>query len=123
MSSPRWDRLVEALAAAGVDTKVDEKPYAESVRGRVQNGVSRSITILREDTGPVTINDTWAPRAPDTWNGWQVWAEDADGIATFNSVRTKARSTVVLQVLGCLTDHPQRHPQRARAQAEPELVT
>ena len=98
-AATRWDRLTADLAAAGVDVKVDERPYAEAVYGRVTHGVSRTITIRRPGRGVVTISDVYARRNASKWLGWHVVAENADSIIERSFRWTTKRSDVVAQIV------------------------
>lgn len=94
MSAARWERLRSDLVAAGIDAKVDERPYSESVRGRVRHGVTRSIT-LRIEGGLVEIADTWWPRNTEVWIGWAVHRLDRDDIVVDRTRGLKNRREVV----------------------------
>ena len=97
MSAARWDRLVQDLAAAGVNAKVTSKAYCEDRRGRVHNGVSRSI-VIRIDACVVEIGDRWWSKNPDIWVGWEVSLIDAADIVIARERWTKTRSDVVASV-------------------------
>lgn len=99
MSAERWDRLQADLKAEGIQVQVDAHQWSESLYGRVEHGTSRSITILRQDRGPVVIRDTWFR---DKWTGWHTSGEDTEGIETYSGLKTKTRSEVVFDVLICL---------------------
>lgn len=94
----RWDRLVSDLAAAGIEARLDEKPYADIVRGRVETGVSRSV-FIRTPTGSVAVTDQWWRKNPAVWIGYRVIVEDREGIVTRLFPITKKRSEVVAAVL------------------------
>lgn len=91
-SRPRWSRLAEELAA--LDPRVDERPYAESVRGRVEHGVTRSITFRHPAGGVVHIADRWWRKNPDVWVGWEVAREDREGMQLRVFPLTKKRGDV-----------------------------
>lgn len=87
----RWGRLVANLAAAGVAAEVSEQPYP--------GGVSRSILLRRGDL-LIEVNDTWWPKNPDVWTGYEVHTEGRrDSIVRSTWPRTKKRSEVVAAVL------------------------
>lgn len=94
----RWDRLVADLAGVGVEARVDEKPYAEEVYGRVRHGVSRSITLRHSGGGLVEVGDGWWRKNPDVWIGWQVSVDGPDSIIRRTWPNTKKRSEVVAAV-------------------------
>lgn len=73
----RWDRLQADLAAAGIEARVDRKPYVEERYGRIEHGVSSSI-FIRTETGAVCVSDKHGRGGK--WYGWTVWAEDREGI-------------------------------------------
>lgn len=93
----RWFRLDADLIAAGVEMRMDERPYSESYRGRVQHGISRSA-FLRTATGNVSIADRWWRKNADVWVGWEVYTEDREGITTRTWPVTKNRAEVVAAV-------------------------
>ncbi|KMV17640.1 hypothetical protein ACT17_15280 [Mycolicibacterium conceptionense] len=99
MSAARWQRLVDDLAAAGVESSVLDKPYTESVYGCVHHGVSRSITMLHPVSGIISISDRQWSKNPDVWVGWQVFREGRDSIVIRTWPITKKRSDVVAHVL------------------------
>lgn len=94
----RWDRLAADLAEVGVEARVDEKPYTEAVYGRVQHGVSRSVTLRHPGSGLVGVRDGWWRKNPDVWIGWGVFVEGADGIVRRTWRNTKKRSEVIAAV-------------------------
>lgn len=98
----RWDRLVADLAGAGVEARLDEKPYAEEVYGRVRHGVSRSITLRHPGGGLVVVGDAWWRKNADVWIGWQVWVEGPDSFVRRTWPLTKKRSEVVTAVCEAL---------------------
>jgi len=103
MSAERWMRLAGELAAAGIETKVHERPYSEAVRGRVQHGVSRSIVIRRGDGMLVEIHDRWWAKNSDVWIGWTVTLSDRQSIVRMERRGLKRRADAVLAVLEVLS--------------------
>src|SRR5689334_10498001 len=102
MSAARWNLLVESLGRAGVEAKVDEKSYAQTERGRVVHGVSRSITLRTATGGLVQVGDKWWSKNPNYWLGYEVVMSNADDIVTASLRATKVRSHVVDHVLDLL---------------------
>lgn len=103
-ANTRWDRLAATLAAAGIDARIDSKPYIELRRGRPAAGFSRSITLRHPDGGLVVIHDQWWNKNPDVWVGWEVYREDREGIVQGRPSRwTKKRSEVVAAVQAALS--------------------
>lgn len=101
-TSSRWDTLASALTAAGIEVKVDARPYSESVRGRVKHGVTRSITFRRADGWLVEINDTWWSKNADRWTGYSVTISDDHDILRSQWRAIRRRSDVVKSVLRAL---------------------
>lgn len=101
-SSTRWGRLAADLTEIGVEVRVAERPYSESVYGRVQHGVSRGITLRHQGGGLVEIRDKWWRKNPDVWIGWQVDVEDREGIVVRHWPITKRRGEVVAAVRDAL---------------------
>lgn len=95
---PRWGRLAADLDAANVDATVTERPYAESVHGRVRHGVSRSIVIARPDGSTVEVHDKWWNKNPDIWVGWEVSIVRPDSITGRTWRWNKKRAEVVAAV-------------------------
>lgn len=104
MSAARWARLAATLAEAGHAVTVDERPYSELVYGRVQHGVSRSVTMRLDDGYLVEIGDAWWRKNPDVWIGWQVDLVAADGIVIRSFPRTKKRGEVAGRVAAARQD-------------------
>lgn len=102
MSAVGWAHLAADLAAAGVDAKVDERGYSDEVRGRVQHGVSRSITIRLGGGALVEVNDTWWRKNPDVWTGWSVTLSGRDSLVQWERRGMKRRSEVVAAVAEAL---------------------
>jgi len=103
MNTPsRWDILASALTTAGIKVKVDERPYSESVCGRVTHGVTRSITFRRADGQLVEINDTWWSKNTDHWTGYSVTVSDDYDIVRSQVRGIRRRSKVVESVLRAL---------------------
>lgn len=102
MSAERWDRLVTALAASGIETSINARPYSEAVRGRVRHGVSRSVTIRLGGGALVEINDTWWRKNPDVWTGWSVTLSGTDSIVRTSRRGLKSRAEVVAAVAEAL---------------------
>jgi hypothetical protein len=94
----RWDRLAADLAEIGVEARVDEKSYAEAVYGRVEHGVSRSVTLRHPGGGLVCVRDGWWRKNPDVWIGWSVSVEGSDGIVRRTWRNTKKRAEVAAAV-------------------------
>ena len=69
MSAARWERLRADLAAAGIETKISERAYADLVYGRVEHGVTRHIYI-GSGAGSIDIADRWGRGGK--WYGWTV---------------------------------------------------
>jgi hypothetical protein len=78
MASERWERLTADLTAAGVQARLDRRPYTESYYGRVVHGVSHSIFIRHQDGGSVEIDDKHGRGGK--WYGWTVTRVGADSI-------------------------------------------
>lgn len=98
MSASReaWERLQSALVSeVGVEVRLDERHYSQTVYGRVEHGVSRSLFIRLG--GGFSISVATVERY-GTWS-WTVALEDAEGI-TINKPRydIKRRADVVEQV-------------------------
>jgi len=102
MGDQRWARLRDSLTASGIETKVDERAYSEAVRGRVQHGVSRSITLRLGGGALVEVNDTWWRKNPDVWTGWSVTLSGTDSIVRTRRSGMKRRSEVVVAVTAAL---------------------
>ena len=98
MAETRWDRLANDLAAAGYPVTVHALPYSETVHGRVQHGVTRSIVLRHPNGGTVEIGDAWWNKNPDVWIGWEVTRTGADDFVQGRPVRTKKRSEVVTAI-------------------------
>lgn len=98
----RWARLAADLADGGVIVRVDERPFTEAVRGRVQHGVSRSITLRHPDGGTVEVRDRWWSKNTDVWLGWEVTRLDAEGVVRGRPVWSKKRSETVAAVVAAL---------------------
>lgn len=98
----RWETLRVTLREDGLgDSRVIERPYSESVRGRVRHGVSRSIVLRVEGAGLIEISD----RYNDTvWLGWRVDADDLDSINVWHTGPTKKRADVVAGVRTALKE-------------------
>lgn len=90
MTEDRWDRLVQSLAAAGVEARLDQRPY--------RGGITKSISIRLAD-GLVEIHDKWWRKNDTVWIGWQVHAEGRDSIVRRTWSLTKKRGEVVASVL------------------------
>jgi hypothetical protein len=83
----RWDRLHDALDAAGITHRFIERPYP--------GGVSRSIDVRLENGEWICVNDKfWR----DSWAGWNVSRQDRDGFATDILRKTKRIGEVVAAV-------------------------
>ena len=78
MTDGRWDRLAADLTEAGLDAKIEAKPYQEICLGRVRSGITRSITIRVPGKGLVEVSDKWWVKNPGTWLGWTVNAENTE---------------------------------------------
>jgi len=91
----RWDRLAADLAAAGIPISIDSKSYAEAAYGRIQRGVSRSVTIRLRDGYIVHIRDQWWRKNLDVWVGWVVSVDASNGLVARTWTATKKRSQVV----------------------------
>src|SRR5215469_2505314 len=89
-SAARWERLAATLAHADIHTNVDTTNYP--------GGRSYSITLHYPGIGNICIHDAWWRKNADIWIGWQVWAEDREGITLKEWPRTKKRSEVVAAV-------------------------
>jgi len=74
----RWDRLAADLAAAGIQGRIDRKPWQGTEYGRVVHGVSSSIWIAVPGKGGVSISDKYGRGGK--WYGFSVTAEDREGI-------------------------------------------
>jgi hypothetical protein len=98
MTAARWNRLTDALAAAGIHAEVDAKPYAASSFGRVRSGVERSVTIHRPGVGAVCVGDQWWSKNPTVWIGYEVWTEGTDDLVKRRWPLTKKCSEVVTAV-------------------------
>ena len=99
-TSPRWDRLADSLAAAGITAQVDSRTFTEASHGRVGHGTTHSITIRHPEGGTVEIEDKWWWRNPDAWLGWEVIRTGADDIVVGRPSRgSKKRGEVVAHVL------------------------
>lgn len=81
-SQAGWGRLAEDLRAAGFEVTVTERPYAQERYGRIEHGVSRSITFQVKDgdrfLGCVDVNDKHGRMGK--WYGWTVIASGPDSI-------------------------------------------
>jgi hypothetical protein len=98
MSETRWDQLAADLRAAGVQARLDQRPYTQAVYGRVEHGVSRSIFIRHPQGGSVEISDKYGRGGK--WYGWTVTRVGADSIVIGrDSWGTTKRSEVVATVL------------------------
>jgi hypothetical protein len=96
MSEGRWEKLAQDLRDAGFDVRIDAHPYSESYRGRVVHGISRSISFRVPGRGMVTVHDKQWNKNPDVWVGYEVCAENRDGIIIGRASRwTKKRSEAV----------------------------
>lgn len=104
MAEGRWGRLVQDLTEAGFAPRLDEKPYSEIYRGRPRHGVSRSVTIQLPGKGLVTVSDKHWAKNIDVWLGYEVCAEDRDGIIIGRPPRaSKNRGETVTAVREALT--------------------
>lgn len=103
MADGRWDRLAADLMAAGIEGRLDEKPYTEMRRGRPHSGIARSITVKVPGRGLVTVSDRYWTKNPDLWLGWTVCAEGTDSITVGRpSSPIKNRGSVVNDVRSAL---------------------
>jgi hypothetical protein len=105
MADPRWDRLIQSLAEAGIEAKLTERDYVQDGpwgQG-IRYGVSRSI-IIRTPTGAVEISDRWWRKNRDVWIGWDVTREDRQGIVKRQWGPTKKRAEVRSAVLTALEE-------------------
>lgn len=66
------------LADISLVVKVDEHPYTEMVRGRLESGVSRRIVKPLASNRTLEIRDRFDRRG--RWLGWFGWAEGGDAI-------------------------------------------
>lgn len=87
----RWDRVVESLRVACV-------PASVSSRSGNGYGVSYFISIPRPGGGSVEVHDKWWHRNPNVWIGYEVHAEDAEGIVQHVWPITKNRAGIVSAV-------------------------
>lgn len=101
-TSARWSRLAADLTELGVEVRVTEQSYTQELYGRVQHGVSRSITFRHQGGGLVEVHDKWWRKNPDVWIGWQVHVENCDSIEVQHWPITKKRSEVVAAVRDAL---------------------
>jgi len=97
VSSPRWDRLAEALHAAGHVVEVHELP-----RGSVDvvNRANYGATVRAGDFR-VEIRDTWWPKNDAIWTGYQAWLDGPDGLVVREMPRAPRRADVVAFVTEC----------------------
>jgi hypothetical protein len=92
MPEDRWDRLSADLKAAGIDCTLYRRT------GQYGCGPKAEITITEGDR-KVVISDKWWNKNIDVWVGWQVFAEDHEGITLGRPSRwTKKRSETVANV-------------------------
>lgn len=96
VGSVRWEMLADLLHAHGFEAKVDERAYTQAVRGRVQHGVTRSITLRTRGGWLVEVSDQWS-RA-DRWLGWQVHLIRPDSITHDEAGRLRSRAEVLAVV-------------------------
>lgn len=91
----RWDRLERDLKAAGIDCTLYR-------RGTFGCGPKNQITITEGDRR-IVIDDRWWNKNPDKWVGWEVWAEDREGIVLGRPCRwTKKRGEALANVQATL---------------------
>jgi hypothetical protein len=110
----RWDRLAADLKAAGIETSVTRRPYTESQRGRIVNGVSSSMFLKRPDgAGVVEVRDKYGRNG--SWLGWQVSRADREGIVQDDAPLTKKRSEAVAAIRQRLGVLPTKHAPTSQA--------
>lgn len=102
MAEDRWDRLAADLAAAGVEARLDRRPYQQAEWGRVVHGTSSSIFIRHPHGGSVEISDKYGRRGK--WYGWTVSRVGADSITigrpTWGSTKRNEITATVTSLLG-----------------------
>lgn len=75
-SEARWQRLADAITAAGIPCKVTARAYSQTEYGRVVHGVSRSI-VIGTGVGSITIRDKYGRMGK--WYGYVADQARADG--------------------------------------------
>lgn len=99
MSAKRWDALLEALRAAGLEVRgVDAWRYP--------GGVTRSISFRTPRGQLIEIADTYARRNDSIWTGWQVHLIGRDDITIWTSEHTKVISRAVAYAVDAATAVP-----------------
>ena len=98
MSAQRWERLRLALEEDDVEAAVVAKAYTEDRHGRVDHGVSRSITLRPASGWLIEVEDRWWSKNPDTWLGWVVTLSGPDSLTRGQTRPLKRRAEVVAAV-------------------------
>jgi hypothetical protein len=83
----RWDRLHDALDAAGITHRMVQRAYP--------GGISHSINISLSNGERIIIRDKWFR---EMWSGWNVSREDVNDFAHVVIGKTKVRGEIVRAV-------------------------
>ena len=90
----RWDRLAADLAAAGIEARLDRRPYVQERYGRIEHGVSSSIFIRHPHGGSVEISEKYGRGGK--WYGWTVVRTGADSITIGRPTWAQAKRSVTV---------------------------
>ena len=99
----RWERLRALLEETlGTPVRLNARAYSQSRYGRVEHGVSYSITLRHADGGTVDVDDRWWAKNDAKWLGYTVTAVGRDSIDRGRRAGLRSRHLVVTAVVDLL---------------------